>query len=1140
MNSSLLSHIRTIIHKALFPMSRHFSTLTSLKTKPFNFLVPELLPEPVEGGEGQLSTSNFRLSTFNFQLPTFNFQLLLLFLSTFIFQLSTSAQTSQPFPTDHLQLWLRADSVELTDGKVSRWYDLSPNNYEITQPNASARPEILDSLNNNPTITFRLQDFLYGGDILDLGTDSWTWIIIENTAIDGVFVSKNVYVNAPGRWFFNSNMVWAHTAAANGDGRIDYNSKKIFDIITWENDRQIAKNKIYINNVIDHEANISAPEYNMDYNCNFVIGGYISPAYSGALYSDRRFAGQIAEIIAFNTIDSTLRNQVYDYLYSKYVAPVTLGLDIHTTSFCDTTISAYMPDFVSYQWSTGETDSVIHVNRSGRYTVTVTNSFGVTSTDDINVYFPEIYQLQDTTICAGDTINWNLKLPQEDYSFQWYKDGAQLANASNQIEISEIGAYSCIITDSLGCSFQTDTMHLAIDNYPISASFDANDTTLCYGNRLHIATGYPETTSAIWSDGSTDIEHYLTQPGTYSVTTTNTRGCTATNSINVNLRGQVPTPDFSIEGHCQNAEVITTNLSTSAMGDITLYKWFANDSLIGTTENISHSFDQHGTQSLRLYLETSDQCFNDTTIYIEIDPEPQPDFTPKFFCQNTNAEIEATGTIAEGEIIGNQWLLQDQTYYSDHISASFSEAGTIPVIITAESSAGCSGTRTINVNVNPAQKPSMEFAGTCLGHETSFLNKTPFNNINPQVSWEWNFGDSTLASGRNTSHHYDTEGIYNASLSITYANHCTSKLDTTLTIHPNPEVSISNSVLCIGGSNTMEADISSSDSITEYTWRIGDNFESHEPNPIFTADTSGTLDVSITIQTEHSCFAHASNTMNIYTSPDVSFTQSRNWGGNPMFVEFENTSEGATSFHWDFGGMGESSQPNPYFIFTEPGTYEVTLTGTNEHGCFARYTTESITVVEPIVDIMLMNLKTEIVNSFAKISLVVVNLGTLPVYDLVLELKVNGQIYHETIDYIVQGGVVPHTFGTMMSVHDKSISDGNTICIEAQVPVTEGYGDMDLSNNIICSTDANNLYVGSPYPIPASELVTCDIYTKIATDINISFFNTFGELVMQQEIKLHKGYYKYTGDVSHLPSGVYFIRVTTKDETITYKIEVRR
>lgn len=1046
----------------------------------------------------------------------------------------------------NLQLWLRADSVELTDGKVSRWYDLSQNQYEITQPNATARPEILDSLNNNPTITFSLQDFLYGGDILDIGTDSWTWIIVEKKLIDGILVAKAIGGVADKRWWFMSNRIWIlpTTSNTNVDVDISYNTNDKFNIIAWEHDKASQKSRVRTNNILKQECNISYPEYNYNSSYNFTIGGEMTSINSGIASNSRKLSGKIAEIIAFNTINDSLRHTVNEYLINKYFpdhnTPVSLGLDIHTPSFCDTAITtAYNPDFISYQWSTGETDSVIHVNRTGRYTVTVTNSFGVTSTDDINVYFPEHNQLQDTTICAGDTILWNIKMRQEDYSFQWYKDGEQYGDASNQIEISEAGAYSCIITDSLGCTFQTDTAHITIDNYPISAGFGANDTTLCYGNRLHIASGHTETASAIWHDGNTDLEYYLTQPGTYTVTTTNTRGCTATNSINVNLRGQVPTPNFSIEGHCQNIPINIIDLSTSAIGDITARQWYANDSLIGSGTEINHSFAEFGMQKVKLFLETSDNCLNDTTIFVYIDPQPQPDFSPKSFCQNAETEINTQHTIAEGEIVSTLWTIEGENLYGDNISKSFAGTDLVPVTITAESAVGCSGSHTYEVVVRQTEKPAMNISGLCLGSATEFTNTTPFSNTNPQIAWEWSFGDNTgISSRKNPVHIYDSIGNYTISMSVTFANHCTTSIDTTISIFLQPEASIITANGCIGGHTEMLANISSDDHIYNYRWSIGDIYESNEAQPIFIADSAGFFPVSLEITTDHLCKAVATGYLNIHGHLNVSFTQSRDWGGSPLYVEFENTSEDATSYHWNFGGAGVSNQTNPYFIFTEPGTYEVSLTGTNEFGCTGRYTSPTITVVEPIVDIMLMDLKATEENGFAKISLIIVNLGTLPVEDLVLELKINNQIYRETIGHIAQGAVVPHTFGTMIPI-PNSASIANTICVEALVPDSEGHSETNLANNTLCITDAENLSVGIPYPIPAYEQITCDIYTKIPTDLDISIFSIFGKLVKHETISQHKGYLKYVVNVTDLSGGMYFIRVNSKDESITHKFEIR-
>ena len=136
------------------------------------------------------------------------FYSILLLLSTFNFQLSTLAQES-PFPTEHLQLWLRADSVELTSGKISQWYDLSPNNYVIQQTSANARPTLNNSsVNGLPALIFNgSSNFLTGGNILNIGDKGWSY-----------FVVAKIYNNGGQNWFFSKgdrNNGWVQTGYYN-------------------------------------------------------------------------------------------------------------------------------------------------------------------------------------------------------------------------------------------------------------------------------------------------------------------------------------------------------------------------------------------------------------------------------------------------------------------------------------------------------------------------------------------------------------------------------------------------------------------------------------------------------------------------------------------------------------------------------------------------------------------------------------------------------------------------------------------------------------------------------------------------------------------------------------------------------------
>ncbi len=63
------------------------------------------------------------------------------------------------------------------------------------------------------------------------------------------------------------------------------------------------------------------------------------------------------------------------------------------------------------------------------------------------------------------------------------------------------------------------------------------------------------------------------------------------------------------------------------------------------------------------------------------------------------------------------------------------------------------------------------------------------------------------------------------------------------------------------------------------------------------------------------------------------FTASPTSGSAPLSVQFTDTSAGEpTSWSWDFGGGGTSTEQNPVHTYIIPGTYTVTLTAENAHG----------------------------------------------------------------------------------------------------------------------------------------------------------------------------------------------------------------
>ncbi len=67
--------------------------------------------------------------------------------------------------------------------------------------------------------------------------------------------------------------------------------------------------------------------------------------------------------------------------------------------------------------------------------------------------------------------------------------------------------------------------------------------------------------------------------------------------------------------------------------------------------------------------------------------------------------------------------------------------------------------------------------------------------------------------------------------------------------------------------------------------------------------------------------------------PVANFTENNNNGVGPLNVQFTDQSIGdITSWLWNFGDGGNSTQQNPTYTYNTPGTYNVTLTVTNSAG----------------------------------------------------------------------------------------------------------------------------------------------------------------------------------------------------------------
>ncbi len=125
-----------------------------------------------------------------------------------------------------------------------------------------------------------------------------------------------------------------------------------------------------------------------------------------------------------------------------------------------------------------------------------------------------------------------------------------------------------------------------------------------------------------------------------------------------------------------------------------------------------------------------------------------------------------------------------------------------------------------------------------------------------------------------------------------------------------------------------------------YLWNFGDGSFSNQSRPSHVFSKAGTFEVMLshssvgggTIQNKP-----AADRIVIHEIPEASFKfLKQEYDHSVPSVHFENRSQGAASYHWDFGDGQTSDIAHPDHIFKKSGDHTVVLTVTNTKGCTDR------------------------------------------------------------------------------------------------------------------------------------------------------------------------------------------------------------
>lgn len=355
--------------------------------------------------------------------------------------------------------------------------------------------------------------------------------------------------------------------------------------------------------------------------------------------------------------------------------------------------------------------------------------------------------------CGNNQLNINVQ-----GNFQ----SVQWNNGTNNSNVSfGPGTYRATIRDGAGNIFFTPDINVSNNLQSASANINVDGRlNLCEGSSVGLSSSNSSSNS--WSNGSTNQRIDVSTAGTYTLTTRNSFGCSASSSVNVTTfqAAKPATPTINASGSttfCQGGEV-TLNAPSAAE-----YRWSTGDRSQGVVARSSGNYE--------LRVLDGQGCISDparVTVTVNTPPNA-PSISASggtTFCEG--GRVTLTSTYQNGNI----WNTNDQSR-----DIVVTKSGIYNVRFRDGN--GCDAvSNNVTVRVNPLpSKPSItsEKPTTfCQGQNTVLVGNSTSQSI--QYNWSNNTRDRRIT--------VDASG--NFSLSVTDANGCTSPTSDVATVRVNP------------------------------------------------------------------------------------------------------------------------------------------------------------------------------------------------------------------------------------------------------------------------------------------------------------------------------------------------------------------
>ena len=400
-------------------------------------------------------------------------------------------------------------------------------------------------------------------------------------------------------------------------------------------------------------------------------------------------------------------------------------------------------------------------------------------------------------------------------------------------------------------------------------------------------------------------------------------------------------------------------------GVISSFTWRFGNGDSTTSQDEPYVYEVPGTYSLTLIAEDNEgdaavqvfEVFVDSPLVEPIitlfEVEPDSGDLPLQVTLNTDA-FDRDG----GEIVSYSWDPGDATapILGQDTTHTYDTAGTFIMTLTVTDDDGQERmlSDTIQVVTPPIVSCEAVSDPLRLSREVTFTAfGTDPDGGSERLVYNWEFGDDSTGTGASTTHIYQQSGTYEVQLVVTDDE---GQTDTCITSIFVPEPFQAPVVSC---SFTFEGDIPRVGTpltfigeavdidggvIQSYEWDFGDGNAGNGDTVVHTYQSENSYSVVLTVtddEGETNTCTDITIGIEVPLTPPVislcSLAVENESGRAPLPVSFyaeaRDLDGGQVTYLWDFGdGTDPATEQNPTHIYQSEGSYEVTLTVTDDEG----------------------------------------------------------------------------------------------------------------------------------------------------------------------------------------------------------------